>query len=211
MTTINVHDHSGDCTIYGLDTGGYYVNARNGSTGHEGSVLYVGQFYEAPGTYGVRRAVLKFDTSSIPDDATIDSVTMSLACYSDDSGANFDIQIVKLDWSAYDPIGAANREAAYDACLAGTADDNIWRNTNGMSTNTYYESGALDTTWVSKTGYTYYGLRSKEDKDNSAPTGWEMVTLYASEDATYYPKLNVTYTAASSGVVTRLTLMGVGR
>ena len=82
---------------------------------------------------------------------------------------DFDVVIKKVDWSAQDPLTNATREAAWDACLAAAADTNIWRNTSGMSENTPYTSGELDTTWLNLGGYTYYGLMSSRDVANSAP------------------------------------------
>jgi len=130
------------------------------------------------------RSYLKFDTSSLPDDATITQVNLRLVCTVDYSDTDFDIQIVKQDWSAQDPLTDAGREAAYDNCLAGTADDGIWRNTSGISINTQYASENLSPAWINKTGNTYYSLRSSRDYGNITPTGNEYAYLSAVEDYT---------------------------
>jgi hypothetical protein len=139
------------------------------------------------------RSFLQFDTSEIPDAATITQVNLRMVCITDSSGVDFDIQIVKQNWTS--PLAAGNREANYDGCLAGTADDSIWRNTNGMSVNTQYTSGNLDPTWVNKTGITYYSLRSSFDFGNSDPGATARVYLGTPTDATvgYRPVLIVTY------------------
>ena len=186
-----------DAEVYG--TNAAYATARSTATGSFNftATLSTGQNT----TYSVYRGFLKFDTSAIPDTDIVSQVNLKLTATADGSVTDFDVQIVKVDWSGQDPIGVANRDAAFDACLAGAADDSIWRNTNGMATNTPYTSGNLDTAWVDKTGDTYYGLRSSEDKNDSAPTGNEYVTLAAQEHGTaaYRPVLIVLYAPAVAG------------
>jgi len=56
---------------------------------------------------------------------------------------NYDTEIVKADWSAYDPITNGNMDAAYD--LVDSADlDAVLTNSSGVTVNTAYTSGALD-------------------------------------------------------------------
>jgi len=173
-----------------------YPTARATSVAYNSTAVtvYLGQYLSA-GTYKCDRAFLKFDTSSIPDSDIIQRVNLKLTCNSDNSDTDFDVQIIKQDWSAQDPLSDANREAAYDNCLAGTQDDNIWRNTNGIVLNTQYTSGALSTAWVNKTGNTYYSLRSNRDLNATTPTGYEYISWAAAEHATpaYRPVLAVLY------------------
>lgn len=185
-----------DGHVYGQNAD--YATARSTSSGYDSATNYVqiGQS-EVTGTDTVWRAYLKFDTSAIPDGDVISQVNLKLVCVNDFSDADFDVQIVKQDWSGQDALAAGNREAAYDNCLAGTADDNIWRNTSGISTNTVYTSGNLATGWPSKTGNTYYSLRSSEDYDNSAPSGSESIRIASQDNATsgYRPLLAITHAA----------------
>ena len=145
--------------------------------------------------YSVERSFIKFDTSSLSG-YTVTQVNMKLTPTTDASDTDFDVQIVKQDWSAQDPIAADNREAAYDNCLSGTADDNIWRSTSGISVDTTYTSGNLATAWVSTTGTTYYSLRSSRDFSNTTPTGSESILFGEPDHATtaYRPVLVVVYT-----------------
>lgn len=181
-----------------------YTTARttSGSFNITSSNSKIGQYRtDAPaGDYTLWRLFLKFDTSSIPTYAVINSVKLRLTMESDRSTTDFDVQIVKQDWSSQDPIAAGTREAAYDGCLSGTADDSIWKNTNGLSVNTPYESGELSKTWVNKGGTTYYSLRSSLDYAGTAPSasasGNEDISIYMSEETTsaYKPYLVVTFT-----------------
>jgi len=162
---------SSDSGIYG--SSGTYSTARSTASSHyptsQTSVL--GQQYCNPGTYYIYRDFTKFDTSSIPNDATITQVNLKLTPVYQLSGNNvkFDVQIVKADWSAYEPITSGNRDSVFDLALSEDLDNSIWRNTDGLVLNTTYTSGNLDTSWVNKSGSTYYALVSKNDRDNTAP------------------------------------------
>jgi len=188
-----------DGFIYGASTS--YSTARSTSSTHDTTYisLMCGQYYNTGIlVYDVYRAFTKFDTTAIPAAASISQVNKKMVCIADYSDTDFDVQIVKQDWSAQDPISASNREAAYDNCLAGTADDSIWRNTSGMAINTQYASGNLSTSWVVKAGYTYYSLRSSRDYNANQPTGLEYIHIASQENATesYRPILTVVWSVA---------------
>jgi hypothetical protein len=192
-TTLNAPTVT-DANITGLSSS--YSTAR--STGvnlFDGDVdIYVGQLWDYA-NYNVYRGFLKFDTTSIPIGATITQVNIKLVCNTDWTFTNdFDVQIVKQNWSAQEPLGS-NKDAAFDGCLNGTADSNIWRNTLGMSENTEYTSGNLDTAWVNKAGYTYYCLRSSRDKNNTTPTFYEFINIaeILHSNPTYRPVLIIEY------------------
>jgi hypothetical protein len=153
-----------------------------------------------PGYY-IYRTFAKFDTSTIGAGSTVTQVNLKLSIGSDGSTADFDINIIKQDWSAQDPIAAGNRDAAADNALTSTEDDSIWRNTNGINTNTLYTSGNLDTTYVKKDAATYYSLLNNLDYDGgSAPVSNDYVVFNTPTNATegYRPVLTVTYTAGGA-------------
>jgi len=189
-----------DGSVYGVESGtGSFAAARATSRAFStvDTVANLGIRLLSSFRY-VYRNFLKFDTSSIPDTDTITQVNLKLVATADSSANDFDVQIVKQDWSGQDPITADNREAIYDNCLSGTADSSIWENTADISVNTQYASGNLATDWVSKTGYTYYSLRSSNDYNNVESAGY--ITIATSENATesYRPVLSVTYTGGST-------------
>lgn len=149
-----------DGRIYG-DNATYSI-ARSTAINVSTSVdyLYAGQSYGS-GTYRVRRSFLKFDTSAIGTD-TVTQVNLKLWLenyYNDD---DFDVEIVKQDWSSQDPLDTDNMEAAFDNCLSGTL-DGVWQNTADLGADGYYTSENLDTTWVETGGNTYYSIRSSRD------------------------------------------------
>jgi hypothetical protein len=180
-----------------------YATARGTSVYYGDTALYVGQEWLT--NYTVYRAFVQFDTSAIPDLNQILKVNLSLAIRTgeDYSDTDFDVQIVKQSWSS--PLSAGNQESNYDGCLSGTADNAIWRNTSGLSADTYYASGDLDPGWVAKTGTTYYALRSSRDYANSTPTNQEWISLQAYSYESKPPFLTVSHVTPR-----RRMLFGVG-
>ena len=177
-----------------------YSTARSTSTYFSAGVDFLGIYNYLDGIYYVLRAFLKFDTSGIPDGDSISQVVMKCTVRSVGATA-FDVQIVKNDWSGYDPLSSGNRESAFDSVLTSSLDDNIWKNTSGLSTNTQYSSGNLSTSWINKTGYTYYSMQSKNDRDNVAPsTNEQYVQIYSQDSITsgYRPVLTVTHAPQTS-------------
>jgi hypothetical protein len=112
--------------------------------------------------------------------------------------ADFDVQIVKHDWSS------DSEEQAYDNCLSGTADDDIWASWSDFSVNNETSSGNLDTTYVELQGTTYYSLRSSRDENGDAPTQTNDIYVYSYDEATagYRPNLSVIYTVPARNVIT---------
>jgi len=186
-----------DGIINGIDAD--FATARSTGTGVD-ITTYRGNLgvYFDGSTYRVYRHFYLFDTSSIGSGSTVTQVNLSTRCDNDASATDFDVQIVKQDWSGQVPL-TSNADAAFDGCLAGTADDAVLFNTStGTGTK---KSGNLSTAWVSKTGTTYYSLRSSLDYANDSTSSY--VRLHLSESATesYRPVLTVTYTAASTAFV----------
>lgn len=190
-----------DARVYGGSA--TYATARSTSTNSytTSQAEQLGQTWTSKGGYLIHRHFHKFDTSSIPGGSTVTQANLTLVVTIDYSTTDFDVVIIKQDWSGQDPIAAGNREAAYDNCLSGTPDDNIWRNTLGLSINTQYTSGNLSTSWVTVAGSTYYSLLSNRDRNGDVPGGNELVTAAMSENATstYRPFLTVIYTEGGGG------------
>lgn len=211
--TLAVESSTGDDYVQGTNAD-YNTAHTTGSTSNAGDTASrLGQLLYS-GNYYCYRLFFKFDTSSLPDDCTINQVNLTLTCTTDESDTDFDVQVVKEDWSAYDPIDTgSNKAGAYSDALTAALDDAIWRNTSGMSTNTQYASGNLSTTWVSKTGSTYYSLISSRDRAATQPTGGERITIAMADHTTasYRPSLAVIYTAAGGATLaSRRALLGVG-
>lgn len=153
----------------------------------------------AAGDYYIYRSALKIDTSGIPDTDTISQVNLSLHC-TDKAvpTTNFDVQIVKADWSGSDPIDNTTMDAVFDLGLSASLDDNIWQNSSAVAAGNRYSSGNLNTSWVSKTGYTYYILVNSNDRANSAPTDNQTLEFATQDNGTAgnRPYLTVVHAAA---------------
>lgn len=194
-TTENMLDSTGDGHILGSSTTYATANSTSSSFDTTSTTFNVGQ-QKSGSTYNIWRGFLKFDTSHVGPSGTVSQVNLKMVCTTDNSATDFNVDIVKQDWSAQDPIAAGNRETAYDNCLSGTLDGGTpWRNTSGMSAGTQYASPNLDTAWVNATGNTYYSLRSDRDKAGTAPTANEYIVLGSANNATVgsRPVLTVIY------------------
>lgn len=177
--------------IYLYGNNATYLTARSTVSGGVTST-----FFRAGQTTGffVLRSVCKFDTSSIGANSTVTQANLKLKDKENYSDTDFDVQIVKTDWSS------GTNEQIYDNILANDADDSIFYNTSSYSANQFHTSGNLSTTWVSKTGTTYYGLRSSRDVAATQPSGNEYVSFYPPTDATEgnRPILTVLYSAGGA-------------
>lgn len=164
-----------DGYIYGAD-GSTYANARNTSDGGstDGTADYVGQQKDG-GTFTCYRGFLSFDTSGVDDYLDVESATLNVCADADGSTQDFLVQVYRYAWTE-GLVDAGNREANYDGAYGGSATlEGTLRNTaSGWASGTYY-SLAVDKAGINKTGDTKYALVSKEDVDNSEPTGNEWV------------------------------------
>jgi len=195
-------------TYYGATTDGYiegeatnvYADCRATSAYYNTTSEYyfkVGQMNDWD--FGIYRGFAEFDTSGIDDGFNVTQANLYLTVASDyTDGADFTLRVHKFDWSS--PIGAGNQEANYDGALASAFDAN-WRSSAGISIDTSYASSNLDTTWVSKTGYTRYALLSDRDVSATEPDQYteEYLRMYPQETGTqaYRPYLSVTVEAVA--------------
>lgn len=148
--------------------------------------------------YSVARPLLKFDTSVIPA-GTLLTCKLRMSYYDRIAGSpDFDIMIVKQDWSAQDPISSGNMNTAYNNTLTADLDDNIWLNTSAAF-GTELEGGLMNLAWINRSGFTYYSLIASFDRNNSAPAGEDRYSFRGVGDATaaYRPYLVITYQPSS--------------
>lgn len=157
--------------------------------------LRVGQFYFDP-HYVIHRTALYFDTSSIPDGATITAAYLKVYGYWDSSVTDFNITIQNgMPTYPHDPL--VSGDYYYD----NYSSDGGSLSTAGFVEGAY-SSITLNSTgrsWISKTGTTKFLLRSSRDINGDTPTGLEYVSIYSYEMGSgYQPYLEVTYTATSA-------------
>lgn len=196
---------------------GTYATARAAASGtiQDGSLAYAGQYLYAIYTYYIHRAYMSFDTSSIPDDATIDAVELQIFINTK-YGSGWSLQLQDgTPTYPHTPVEAGDYDQSNYSGDGGSL-------AVASMTTGQYNTITLNATgrgWISKTGNTKLCLRSTEDIGDSAPTGNEYCTFGQSNDIPgHRPKLVVTYTnvtyptvstdAASSIARTTVTLNG---
>lgn len=211
MPTVTIYADSDGGHIYGDDFTSSYATARSTATGvgDTNTNATIGQKEQFGGiNFQVFRYFVRFDTSSIPAGATITGASLYICALVDESDTDFLIRCYRYAWSS--PL-AGSPETNYDGAYGGSATlEGTFRDTaSGLSADTYY-SMAVDTAGINTSGFTGYVLVSKEDVDNSAPSGNELVGVYtANETGTSKdPYLSITYTLP--GVPNGLMLMGCG-
>jgi len=152
-----------------------YLETHNRSEG----IVYDSQTYFDVGQwkvggYTIMRAGLFFDTSSIPDDATIDCVELFLYGYGDHSNIDFEIRVVSGE-SLSRPMSTSNyHDLSGETSVLGSMHTSEW-------TILGYNTIEIDSTAVNKAGVTKLALRSQRDIDSVIPSELEYVEFYMSE------------------------------
>jgi hypothetical protein len=203
----------------GVSGTGYTV-VRDATTsnvgGSSGALLYIGQSNNGANTYMIYREYVFFDTSNLPDAATITVADLSL--YSDGSsynmGAGDGIQITNgMATYPHDPVVSGDYSRANYSGNGGTMTRNYTAGYHAISLN------ATGLSWINATGYTKFALHSLTDIAGTSPASVnEFWSVYAYEKgAGYRPKLDITFTvtvptvttdAATAVVCTSATLNG---
>lgn len=153
------------------------------------------------GNYTINRVALSFDTSGLPDNATISSAYLGVYVVSggrdnnDDDGNDF-IRVVQTTTASatnlvgedYDQIGSV------DNPTAGATDKDVSTTSTGTYNN--FALNAAGIGWINKTGWTKLGLREDHDAVDVAPDGQNRITFYSSSQTgtSQDPKLEITYT-----------------
>lgn len=171
-----------------------YATARTGGTIIKQSTgldnFFVGQSLSA-GTYYVWEGLFEFDTSTLPDDATITAATLYLTIQADSTTTDFDIEVRVKDWGVSldngDWVSGADLSALPLAASLSTA---------GLSGE--FGIAFSDTSQIAKTGRTKLQLSSSRHRVGNTPSGDEYLSLWTTtKNAGTEPRLSVTYTSAS--------------
>lgn len=172
-----------------------YTSARAGfslavSPEGDDTELYVGQMKEGL-SFAVREAFLSFDTSSIPDDATIVDVDLIITGGSFGPAVTDTFEARLFDWSTSvttaDWIAGANLG---NHTLVATFDSANWA--SGVA-STWVENGTAFRTGINKSGVTRLVLSQARHRLGTRPTGVERMLIEGADGPTP-PQLVVTYT-----------------
>jgi len=177
---------------YGMNSyDAVYLTARNDTRADQGGLYsFLGQELYAGPQYWLRRQLVRWDTSSLPDGCDITNVVVSIEGWADYSDTDFNVTIV-------DGSAAGSTFSQYDwndfgSVSGGSMSTSVWNSSD-------YNNITLDATgrgWVSKTGDTILGYLSSRDMSQTPPTGEEYITAKTSGS-----KLVITYTAAATPTI----------
>jgi hypothetical protein len=187
-------------TIYSLSNDGHISNsnanyntawtATTGTVSSTAATLSIGQTAAAgvPPAYTIYRGMLLFNTTTLPQNANITNVILSLYKYSDTSAQDFTITV-------------QNGQPTYphDPLQTGDYDKSHYNGNGGGLNTTSFTDGKNDITltnysWIKKASETKLCLRSSRDITGSTPTANQYVTIYSGNAASQYiPKLTITY------------------
>ena len=203
-TTSTYNTSASDGYIYKSDA--TYATAHDAVTAD--GVLYTGSTIMTIGqnaSYQINRIFLYFDTSAIPDDATIISAKIRLKTATNgDQNADTDFNIVVRRNTAGtypgDPMVTTDFNYTFytgDGGSINTAD------MGAQGTLNYIHLNATGLSWINKTGYTKLALISSRDINSITPTGNEYFVVTAQESGTTgIPQLTVVYAVETYPSVT---------
>ena len=167
-----------------------------GSVADTSSTLSVGQ--RSIG-YRIFRGALFFDTSSLNENATINSASFSFVVDSDNSDTDFDIVIQKGTSSTY-PHDPLEEDDYYYANYTGNLGS---INTSSITVGSYNNISINDLTIINAGGTTKFVIRSSRDINSSEPSNDEYVSIRSNEYGTgSQPRLIIDYTLALPDVET---------
>lgn len=159
----------------------------------------ISSYNEGGSVNGISRWGATFDTSTLPDDAVIDSVEWCL--YITAKGDARDDSVVAV---TFNPAADGNLDASdYDMGDFGTTALATVTDLSTISTSAYhcFVLNATGEAAVSLTGITKLGLRMQSDVDNSlgAAAGSNYLQWNSADNGTNIPYLEVTYTVGGGG------------
>lgn len=185
-TTDNFENSANGCITY-RNSGQSWTTIRNGTSGSfEGD--YLGAEDITTNWFSIYRAGFTYDTSSIPDGATISSSTFSISTNGGTLNNAQNIGLVTHTWA--NPVSPVGDD--YDQFGSTEGCDSRYALSTTNPTNYSFALNSTGLSWISKTGYTKLALRSSKDLDNSAPTARNYI-VYTPSNA----DLSVTYTTGS--------------
>lgn len=174
-----------------------YATAHQASTGTvESGYIWIGQANALGGQDTIYRGYVIFDTSALPNDATVDSAILSLYVGADQSDTDFNVTIQSgMPTYPHEPVIANDYYYSYYSGSGGSA------NTSTISGSGYWNItlSAIGEGWISLTGTTKFCLRSSRDISATESTGDEYIECKVAENgASYTAKLYVEYSLPPS-------------
>jgi hypothetical protein len=153
------------------------------------------------GTYYADVSFMRFDTSSIPDTATITGAVLKLDIIAKSDDNNFSLVGDYYDFGGEPSVSADWIETASPSIFSAI-------DLTGITVGAILSITLTDLSGISKTGFT--GIRLT--LSSGTPTGQNGIQYAAYEHTTRQePRLDVTYTVSGGGPVLRtFSMLGVG-
>lgn len=152
----------------------------------------------AAGVYTIARSIFLFDTSSLPDQAALISVILSL--YGSSKSGTGTVAITTSSPASNTGLVTGDFDQISATECSARMNFTAW-STTGYNDFTLNATGFNN---ISKTGISKFGARSDRDLDDSAPgsNGDYLVAAYAADQgASQAPKLTITYGASFPAVM----------
>ena len=146
-----------------------------------GATVEASKSYQGSGGYYVRNALLRWDTSSIPDNATITKATLRFWCTVSNPSEARNLVAEYWGWDGTSRTDWSSKPS--DTPVFRTPVANI---TSGASNSAEF----ADLGGISKTGWTLIRCHIS----GGTPTGYNYVVMSSSEDTNPEPQLIVEYT-----------------
>lgn len=191
-STYPVNANADDGEVQGNSVTSYAL-ARTTTTGSSTSSFQVGQFYNSELVYwGVRRPMLRIDTSTFPYWGTLESAELSL--YIDTwwiTGSNFTVKV--RDWTGAVPIDTGD----WTSYGASNLDDDGF-STSSITGVGWYNITLSDTSTINTSGYSDFFFLSSRDLSATEPTGNEYINIADYSDGSSYSiRLIITYSGTA--------------
>jgi hypothetical protein len=175
-----------------------YNTARNANEGiveSFGITLIIGQVYQWP-FYTISRSFVFFDTSSLPNTATIQSAVLSLYGNLDLSSSDFSIVVQNgQPFYPHIPLLPTDYNKDHYSGMGGSFDTNYF--ITGGYNDIHLNNDGIS--WINKHGTTKLCLRSSRDINDNIPVTLESVSVDSAEGLNR-PKLTVEYKTARSNI-----------
>jgi|GEM_PF-362970 len=191
-----------DGVLVGVNTS--YDDARNSPicqiTDAGGDHLVVGQVYDpSENLYKIYRSYVIFDTSRLPQDATIASAVLKLWGAQDKSTRDFTICVQGDNEGEYPHVPLEGADYFYLHYEEGTGGR---LNTSDIHLSQYNNVSLTgnETVWISTGGWTKLCLRSSHDCDDRIPQGDERIFFNSTNHGKYPSVLSLIYYAPGEGM-----------
>ena len=170
----------------------YFDNSSN-------TLVIAQEFLHADTNYRLSRSALKFDTSSLPDDAIIDSAELMLYnVYRGAAPYDSDSYVTIVGFTPNDPSTWDANDFDYSEWGTTHLTDDL--DYNDITVNAYnsFTMNTAGKSYIDPTGPTFLGMRGGHDIANAAPSTTDLEMQFSTVESANDPILRITWHSPSS-------------